>query len=190
MTTYVWTEISESNLDGTEDSELLIIPEEVLHTWLPMMAVLECRAWGEIKALGPTVYQEVLGIAGYGEFADYIANFAVTGQAPGLLPGPEAIERFAAQQEADVPADDDDFEPYDAIPMVADGDWPPSIHLLMADHLPEEVLQKYATWTHTVFNGDFAHIALEHKDATLEMLSALGHAHREDGRVYDLVGPF
>lgn len=190
MTTYVWTEISESNLDGTEDSELLIIPEELLLEWLPMMAVLECRTWGEIKALGPAVYQEVLGIAGYGEFADYIANFAVTGQATGLLPGPEAVERFAAQQEDGVPADDGDFEAYNAIPMVSDGDWPPNIHLLMADNLPAEVLQKYATWTHTVFNGDFAHIAIEHKDAILEMLSALGHAHRQDNRVHDLVKAF
>ena len=190
MTTYLWAEMVSTDMDGTDDSELLLIPEEVLNEWLPMVAVLKCSTWGEVRALGPAVHQEVLGIAGYGEFADYIANFAVTGEAPGITPGPDAFERFAAQQDAEIPADDQEFDAFSDIPMAADGDWPPSVHLLMAEHLPAEVLQAFATWTRTTFNGDYAHIPLARRGEVLSVLEEMGQFHRHDDRVMDLVWEF
>lgn len=188
MTTYVWTEVSGFGIgdEGDGDGELLIVPEQVLTEWLPMTEVLGCRTWGEVRALGPAVYRESLGIAGFGEFAEYVANFDITGQAPGLAPGPEARTRFLNQQEAGLPPDDQSFDAVNDIPMVADGDWPPSVHLLMGEHLPAEVLEEFAAWTYTTFNGDFAHIALDRKAAVLLRLEELGHGQRPDDRVHDL----
>ena len=187
MTVYLWAEGGEIHSDGTDESELLIIPERVLEAWLPLVDVLACGTWGEVKALGPAVYQEVLGIAGYGEFADFIANFAVTGQTPGLAPGPDAIADWMSKQEAEVPSDEQGFDAYNDIPMVADGDWPPHIRLLMADNLPAEVLGEFAQWTYTSFNGDFARIPLDHKEEVFAKLKQSGHAYREDPRVLRLI---
>lgn len=187
MATYVWAEGGYIDHDGSDHSELLIVLESTLDSWLPMMDVLDCNTWGEVKALGPKVYNEVLSISGYGEFADYIANFATTGQAPGIYPVPEAIAEWAAKQDEEAPTDDQYFEAYNNIPMVADGDWPPHIGLLMAENLPAEILDEFANWTYTSFNGDFASIPLHKKDEVLAMLERMGHAHRTDNRVSRLV---
>lgn len=191
MTMFLWAETAGPGIDGAEGPELLIIPEAVLEEWLPRLGVLSCHTWGEVRALGPAVYREVLGIAGFGELAEYVANFDVTGQAPYLTPGPEARAQFLHQQEAGLPADDQPFDAVNDIPMVADGDWPPSVHLLMGEHLPSEVLEEFATWTYTTFNGDFAHIALENKAAVLLRLEELDHSQRPDDRLCDLtLDPF
>lgn len=190
MTTYVWTDLASAGPHGVDDSELLVIPESVLDEWLPMIGVLKCSSWGEVKALGPAVYEEVLGIAGHEEFSDYIANVAITGEAPGLMPGPDTLEQFAALQEAGIPQDDDSFDAFSDIPMAADGDWPPSVHLMMAEQLPDEVLHEFASWVRTTFNGAFAHIPLIHRDEVLAKLQALGHTPRRDDRVLDLVWEF
>ena len=190
MTAYVWAESGSVEPDGTDESELLIVPEDVMETWLPMGEVLRCSTWGQVKSLGPEVYQEVLNIAGYGEFADYIANFAITGQAPGIVPGPEVLAEWAAKQDAEFPVDDEQFDAFNDIPMVADGDWPPDIHLMIGENLPAPVLDKFAEWTYTTFNGDFANIPLRHKAALLSRLEQLGHTHREDHRVFRLIHEF
>lgn len=187
MATYVWAEGGYIDHDGTDHSELLIVLERTLDSWLPMMDVLDCNTWGEVKALGPKVYNEVLSISGYGEFADYIANFATTGQAPGIYPGPEAIAEWAAKQDEEAPTDDQYFEAYNNIPMVADGDWPPDIHLMIGENLPAAVLDEFAEWTYTTFNGDFARIPLKDKEAVLTKLGQMGHTHREDKRVFKLI---
>ena len=187
MTVFVWAESGIVAPDESDESELLIVPEEVLDRWLPMAEAMGCGTWGEVKALGSDVYQEVLGMSGYGEFADFIANFAITGQAPGIAPGPEAIAEWAAKQDEEFPTDDQDFEAYNDISMVADGDWPPDIHLLIGETLPEAVLNEFALWTYTTFNGDFARIPLKHKEAVLTKLVQMGHTHREDKRVFRLI---
>ena len=190
MTVFVWAESGKVQPGETDESELLIVPEELLEEWLPMVDVLGFSTWGEIKELGPEVYQEVLSMSGYGEFADFIANFAITGQAPGIAPGPEAIAEWAAKQDEEIPTDDQDFEAYNDLSMVADGDWPPDIHLLIGETLPEEVLTEFALWTYTTFNGDFARIPLKHKEAVLAKLDQMGHTHREDKRVFRLIHEF
>jgi hypothetical protein len=187
MTVYLWAESGVVEPGGTDESELLIVPEEILEKWLPMGEVLNCSTWGQVKALGHDIYQAVLSISGYGEFADFIANFAITGQAPGMVPGPEAIAEWMAKRDEEFPSDDQSFEAYNDIPMVADGDWLPHINLLMADNLPAEILNEFAEWTYTSFNGHFASIPLKHKDAILVKLEQLGHTHREDSRVFGLV---
>ena len=190
MTVFVWTESGIVEPDEIDESELLIVPEEVLDRWLPMAEAMGCSTWGEVKALGSDVYQEVLGMSGYGEFADFIANFAITGQAPGIEPGPEAIAEWAAKQGEEFPTDDQYFEAYNDISMVADGDWPPDIHLLIGETLPKEVLDEFALWTYTTFNGDFARIPLKHKEAVLAKLGQMGHDQREDKRVFHLIHEF
>ena len=187
MTVFVWAESGIVEPDESDESELLIVPEAVLDRWLPMAHVLGCSTWGDVKKLGSDVYLEVLGMSGYGEFADFIANFAVTGQAPGIAPGPKAIAEWAAKQDEEFPADDQYFEAYNDIPMVADGDWPPDIHLLIGETLPEDVVNEFALWTYTTFNGDFARIPLKHKKAVLAKLDQMGHTCREDSRVFGLV---
>jgi len=187
MTVFVWAESGIVAPDESDESELLVVPEEVLDRWLPMADVLGCSTWGDVKELGSDVYLEVLGMSGYGEFADFIANFAVTGQAPGIAPGPEAIAEWTAKQDEEFPTDDQYFEAYNDIPMVADGDWPPDIHLLIGETLPEAVLNEFALWTYTTFNGDFARIPLKHKEAVLTKLVQMGHTHREDKRVFRLI---
>jgi len=186
VTHFEWTELVVDEDEKHDESELFILPSDVIDHWLPRMAVLECTSWGQVKALGPEIYEEVLGIAGYGDYADYIRGFDVAGVAPLLTPPPEALAEYLRLSGEEPPADDDPFSAFDAMPMVADGDWPQSFHVLMAEELPPEIIERFATIQQTVFNGDFAHIELVHKDAVFEVLEQMGHTHEFNGRLLGL----
>ena len=186
MTEYVWADTGLIDLDGTEESELLILPEQVMETWLPRVDVLSCSTWGQVKALGPAVYEEVLRLAGFSGFAEFIANLTTAGQAPEIDPGPEAIAEWISKHDSGFPADGQSFDALNDLPLVAEGEWPPSVHRLIAETVPNSVLSEFADWTRSSRNGDFARIPLEHKDAVLRELERLGHAHRFDSRVREL----
>jgi hypothetical protein len=188
MTHFEWSESIWIDGNGSDESELIVLPSEVVEEWHSLVAVLDCGTWAEVKALGPDVYREVLDLAGHGDYADFIRGFDVAGEAPAMSPPPEALAEYLRLSDEGIPADDEPFEAFNDIPAVADGDWPPNVHLLMANLLPSEVLAHYATIRQTVLNGDFAHIALTDKGAVLQLLEQLGHTHSMDDRVLDLMG--
>lgn len=186
MAHFEWSESVWIDGDGNDESQLIILPSEVVAEWLPLVSVLKCETWADVKALGPDVYCEVLGLAGHGDYADFVRGFDATGEAPAWSPPPEALAEYLRLSDGGIPEDDESFEAFNDIPAVADGDWPPSVHLLMADRLPSEVLERFAKIRQTVFNGDFAHIALTHRSAVLELLEQLGHTHGMNDRILDL----
>ena len=164
-----------------------MLPADTVEYWLARMPVLDCRTWGQLRAtVTPEVYREVLGLAGYGDFADYTEHLAITGTAP--LPGvvDEAARQFAEVPD-DPPGDDEPFEATDDLPACADGDWPPSPMYLMNQELPGEVLKEFAETYSTNFNGDFSTIPSEQADNALARLTELGFPLREDPRVGDLI---
>ena len=186
MTEYVWADTGLIHLDGTEESELLIVPDEVMEFWLPRVDVVGCTTWGQVNALGPAVYQEVLRMAGFGEFADFIANFATSEQLPGAKPGSEALAEWISRHDSGFPIDGQSFDALFDIPIVAEGEWPPRVHSLIAETVPDAVLNEFADWSLSSGNRDLARIPLEHKDAVLHKLEQLGHTHRFDSRVRKL----
>jgi len=173
---------------GTWDGEaLIVLPADTVEYWLARMPVLDCRTWGQLRAtVTPEVYREVLGLAGYGDFADYTEHLAVTGTAP--LPGvvDEAARQFAEVPD-EPPGDEEPFEATDDLPACADGDWPPSPMYLMNEELPAEVLREFAETYSTNFNGDFSTIPWDRAQAALARLTGLGFQLREDQRVGDLI---
>ena len=52
MTAYVWAESGSVEPDGTDESELLIVPEDVMETWLPLREVLRCSTRGQVTFAG------------------------------------------------------------------------------------------------------------------------------------------
>jgi len=186
MTEYVWADTGLIHLDGTEELELLIVSEEVMEFWVPRVDVVSCTTWGQVKALGSDVYQEVLRLAGYGEFADFIAGLAIAGQVPRVDPGPEQIVEWMSKHDSGFPADGQGFEALYDIPLVAEGEWPRGVHRLIAETVPAAILSEFADWTRSSTNGDFARIPFEHKDAVLDKLGKSGHSYRYDSRVREL----
>lgn len=187
MAHFEWSESIWIDGEGNDESQLIILPSEVVSEWLPIVSVLGCETWADVKALGPDIYYEVLGLAGHGEYADFIRGFDVAGEAPALAPSPEALAEYLRLSDEGVPSDDEPFEAFNDIPAVADGDWPPNVHLLMAERLPSEVLERFATIRQTVFNGDFAHIPLADSPGVFGCLEELGHTHAQDDRILKMM---
>ena len=154
--------------------------------WLQRVPVLSCTTWGEVRAaVSPEVYREVLDLAGYGSFEDYIEHLQISGSVP--LPGvtDEAAAQYAEVSD-ELPEDDQPFDASNDIPACADGDWPADPLYLMNRHLPDEVLDEFAETYTTSFNGDFSMIPWDSAEAVLARLVDLGFTLREDDRVSHL----
>lgn len=174
MDKWVYT-VTDASGSGNDSVPLLFVPPEaVARHWLERQQVLGCSTWGEVRALGREIYEEVLGLAGYGSFHEYIGHFRIEGAAPGLSPSVVDEAEQALLRAAGPPGDDVSFEAYNDLGACADGDWPPSIYYLLAKHVPEELLARYGQRWVTVINGIYASIGAEHSDAVLGALRARG----------------
>ena len=83
----------------------------------------------------------------------------------------EISDRFTNSDE-DVPGDAEQFD-LEAVPGVADGDWPAWPAALMAEEMPEAVRQQFGTIEDSVLNGQF--LTLEPQDEASIVKSLESH---------------
>ena len=173
MATYLWVvaDAIGRGKEGKRSPHLFILPADEAEHWRARTAVLSCKTWGEVRALGPGIYEEVLGLAGYGDYDDYIAHFAIGGTAPEISPTMEGEATHALRSAEGPPADETPFHARDDLPACGDGDWPPSIYYLMYECHDVTVLKEYADVWETSFNGTYAAIPAQHKEAVFAHLA-------------------
>ena len=175
MTRFLWTIAPADDLGIDEYGDVLfVMTAELAEHWRVRTQVLSCDTWGEVRALGDDVYLEVLGLAGYGDYDDFVAHFAITGEAPGITPSPVDEAEHATISAGDLPDDGDAFSVYD-LGACIDGDWPPSPCSLVFDSVPFELIKRFGTLWVTTFNGDYGLLKVEHRSAVFAELEALGH---------------
>ncbi|NBP25474.1 MAG: hypothetical protein EBU81_13185 [Proteobacteria bacterium] len=143
METLLWQVTPAFGAGIEEDEQLVVISKDQALRLRPQVKALSCRTWGEVKALGLAVYQEMLGMAGYGEYEDYIRHFDIQGQIP-VAPDERTVTEHAERSATGLP---DDEEPFDgeSLPAFEDGDWPPMVAALVSDSVPGDILSEYGS---------------------------------------------
>jgi len=183
--TCLWS-IAHNSWNNVDESDQLIIVDKATAEDLRIVVqALNCATWGEVRALGPEVYREMLGMGGYGEYADYIRHFDIQGSVP-VAPPPQARVEYDELAELGPPADDEPFEPQ-GFPAYEDGDWPPMVASLVANCVPGHILDAYGEVWSTVFNGDMAVIPASNKNAVLEALQEDGYTLEEVDWLHELL---
>jgi len=171
---FVWTvEMS----PGLGSELFYVMRRESAEYWIERVAVLDCGVWDEVADLGDEILEEVLGLAGYGDLEDYTRHLAITGAVP--LPGVEVLAAADYDPDAWPPLPEDEFDPH-SLPAVADGDWPPHIAWLVHEDLPAEIREEFADSYETSFNGAYATIEPDKRDAVIAALEAAGFTVSED----------
>lgn len=191
MTELLWT-IADARRPGSGDRRpgLYVVNEELAEHWRVRRKVLDCRTWAEVRALGDDVLIEVLGLAGYGGYDDFLGHFEITGTAPGLSPSPVDEAEHALISAEDTPADDQPFAAYDDLSACADGDWPPSAYRLVADSVPHELATRFGTLWETNFNGIYAILDPDQRVALFDELTTLGDYLTETPWLSELIDTF
>jgi hypothetical protein len=174
---FVW-DIGETSWSYEE--QLWIIRRETFEYWRPRLDVFDCSTWADVAELGEEVYHEVLGMAGYSEFEEYIAHLKIHGSV--ALPDAELIAREIFDKHQIPPSPEDPFDA-ERLPSVGDGDWPPHIAAMMASDLPDEVLDKWAYVYETSYNGTYAVIEAKNATAAKRELRQLGFKVTEEPMV-------
>jgi hypothetical protein len=143
-----------------QDREFLVLPRRVAEQQARWVQVLSSGTWGDVRASATEdEYTEILERAGYGSFEGFVQHLSTGRPIPGSLG--EAKDSFDDVDWETLPTDDQPFAPFDDIPSVADGDFPPSVHFLMNQLLPSEIVEKYGERYETILNGTFARFAPE-----------------------------
>lgn len=173
--------------DAGTPERLVALPANVVDQLALRAGVLECRTWGEVREVSEDVYQEVLGLAGYKAAADAFAHFAIQGAAPGLAPSMSDQAAQILRAASGAPSDDAPFDVDSDVPQAADGDWPPSLFLLMNSYVPSEILDDWGAREMTVLNGEFAYLDPAHRVEVVAELTRAGFAVREDDRIAAIV---
>ncbi len=156
---------------------LYVVTTADVEYWIPRLPVLRCATWGEVKALGLPLYCEVLELVGFGSYDRLLAS--LQDRDAGLSQAtPEVLE--------DLPGDDEAFNAYDDIGMCGEGDWPPSLYGMVADAVPQHIVEQYGEWWFTTMNGMYAVLDASRKDAALRALIEEGNTVVEDPRIKDL----
>lgn len=181
----LWVGRPSTSLPGTPD-RLIALPTAVVDDMVLRARVLECTTWGQVRALGDLIYNEVVDRSGYRPGGDMTWHFAIEGTAPGLWPSVADEAEAALRSEAEPP---DDTEPFDveAELHTGDGDWPPSAFFLMNGYLPAELIDRCGHREKTVLNGAFAWLNPERRAEVGDALSQDGSAIGDDPRLSDLL---
>lgn len=172
METLLWQVTPTFGAGIEEDEQLVVISKDQALRLRPQVKALSCRTWGEVKALGPAVYQEMLGMAGYGEYEDYIRHFDIQGLIP-LAPDDRTVAEHAVRSATGLPDDDEPFDG-ESLPAFEDGDWPPMVAALVAGSVPGDILSEYGYIWDTVFNGEMAAIPASQQDSVRQALLQQG----------------
>jgi len=185
MGTLLWTVAANYWNSVESDEQLIVVDKQTAEELRLVVQALDCATWGEVRALGTEVYRDMLGMAGYGEYEDYVRHFQIQGTVP-LAPPPQARAEHAELAELGPPADDDPFEPQD-FPAYQDGDWPPMVASLVASSVPGHILDEFGQAWDTIFNGEMAVIPASNKDAVLAALIEDGHSLQEADWLHELL---
>lgn len=128
----VW--VGRSPSAGDEPPRLIALPTPAVDKQVLRAQVLKCTTWGEVRALGEPIFDEVV------EYAE------------------EASEHESSSFDGDEP-----FEPQEVLP-VEDGDWPGSLYALMDDNLPPRVIAQWGASERTGISGMFSWLDASHRD--------------------------
>ena len=172
---------------GSYDTYFVILPKSVIDEVEPLYRLRDCTTWGDVADLGEELMEEVLGLAGYGSFEEYTAHLNITGAVP--LPGAGDIMAENYDPDAEVPGPDEPFSLND-IPSAADGDFPPSLLLLMSEHVPYEVREAYGSGYDTNFNGYFTEFDIDAKDDVLAWFTQAGFTVEPSTAIDDMLSPW
>ena len=156
-----------------EEPELVVLPRESAEELAGIIRLFEeCTTWGELRAKSdPKLYTEILGMAGYGEFADAAAHLLIGREVPGALAA--AVANFDPDRQP--PGDDDPFQWFDQIGAAADGDYPPDPRFLMNLQVPGDLIDAHGERFNTVFNGVYARFPASAANAVIGELERRGH---------------
>ncbi len=161
-----------------QEPELVVLPRESVEELAHILTLFdECATWGELRAkASPERYTEILGMAGYGEFAEYAAHLLIGREIPGALA--DAATEFDPDQRP--PGDQEPFQPSNQIAAVADGDYPPDPRYLMNLEVPGDIIEAHGERFETVFNGVYARFPAAAADSVVGELERRGHSCTED----------
>jgi hypothetical protein len=170
MVEYVWGVVEHVSV---QEPEFVILPRETAEEVAGILRLFEeCSTWGELRAKAdPEMYDQILGMAGYGEFADSAAHLLVGREVPGALA--TASANFDPDRQP--PGDDEPFLPFDQIGAAADGDYPPDPRFLMNLHVPGDIVDAHGEHFETVFNGVYARFPASTAEVVISDLERRGH---------------
>ena len=167
---YVWGVVDHVM---AEEPEFVVLPRESAEEVAGILRLFEeCSTWGELRTKAdPKLYDQVLGMAGYGEFADSAAHLLVGREVPRALATAKANYEPTQQP----PGDDEPFRPFDQIGAAADGDFPPDPRYLMNLHVPSDIVDAHGERFETVFNGVYARFPESAAETVISDLERRGH---------------
>lgn len=165
---------------GTEHRSMVLLPTSDVDWLVEQHRALECATWGELRALDPRVYQEILEATGYAEDSE---EHFIAGDAGEPWEGQIAVHaELIARHAAGIPDDSTPFSAEDELP-VADGDWPESALSLMNQRLPGDLVDRFGSRWSTTLNGEFAALRPSNVDEVLAEVRAAGAHVRKDSQI-------
>lgn len=165
---------------------LVILPRHVLEDLVAKHKALQCMTWGDVRrTCSKELFEELLGLAGFGTYEEYVAHLEVGRPVPGAR---ELATQEYWDDAVEFPTDDTIF-PGHSLPAVADGDWPTGRFILMWELLPEAVIDKYAYCYDTIFNGEACEFDPAKRDQIIAELERLGFTCVEDQALIDRTNP-
>ena len=172
---YVWGVLGST---WTGQPEFVMLTRESAERVSEILGLfMECNTWGDLRREAPPdVYAEILGLAGYGDFAEYAAHLLIGNPVPGALE--DAVASF--DPDARPPDDDDVFDASSQIGAFGDGDYPPDPRYLMNLEIPADLIEEHGETYETIFNGVYARFPAEAAEAIVPAMEARGHTCTRD----------
>jgi hypothetical protein len=153
---------------------MFLLPEAPARYWLRHQSVLDCTTWGDVRAIGPDVYVSVLGLAGDEELEEFGPVFSSEGELTSdpadLLDKAEAL----INTRSSLPDDSESLD-LESLWGFDDGDWPPSVHVLMRSYVPNFIQMYYSIRFETVLQGTFVFIPAQYSQEVCDELTEAGH---------------
>ena len=179
MTKYLWTEVESLGPGEGVSRQMLVLPEGIASYWLRHLEVLNCSTWAEVQALGPDLYVAVLGLAGDEDLLDFGPKFSNTGE---MTSDPESLLAEAEQILAGRPDLPNASEPLQVEQLwgYGDGDWPPSVHVLMRQYLPAAIQERFSIRVNTYLQGDLVFVPAQYVNEVRGELTSGGDVVVED----------
>lgn len=160
---------------------LMIVERSSYAYWDPRTDALECATWSEIESDHPEdVYFDMCEAAGFSGMAAYAEVLRAVDALWASVADDEDFDEDelseaidALYEDADLPIPSDTFDRHQFGPH-GDGDWPPHPGALMHQDLPEEIIERFAETTETIFNGTYAFINASRRAEVLAALQESG----------------
>jgi hypothetical protein len=165
---------------------LIILPRSIVQYLGNLYTGLGSSTWGELRYNSTTeIYKEVLDQAGYGALDDFLSKLDVGMPVAGARV--EALRVYAERAGEPLPSDDTPFDPGRDIGSYGDCDFPPAPQLLMLEHMPKDIVERFGNVYETIFNGTFVDFASDQRDEIVAELERIGYDCIEDQALIDHV---